>query len=336
MKNIIITGGSGFIGTNLILFLLNKKFNILNLDKLSLSSNKYLLKKKIKNYKLIKIDLAKTNASKINKILKKFKPNYLINLASETHVDSSIERPKLFLESNVLGTLNLLIACVKYNKKNKIKFIHIGTDEVYGQLKFNEKKKFTENNKMDPRNPYSASKTSGINFVKSFYNTYDLPTLVVNPSNNFGCFQYPEKLIPKTILSILQNQKIQIYGKGRNIRDWVHVNDTANAIYTLMLKGETGETYNISSNNSLSNLELVKKISNILNRKLNIDYVKDRPGHDEKYLSSNKKLIKLGWKPKISLIEGLTKTVLWYKSKTNLKNFKSLKNTYKRIGERIK
>ena len=336
MKNIIITGGSGFIGTNLILFLLNKKFNILNLDKLSLSSNKYLLKKKIKNYKLIKIDLAKTNASKINKILKKFKPNYLINLASETHVDSSIERPKLFLESNVLGTLNLLIACVKYNKKNKIKFIQIGTDEVYGQLKFNEKKKFTENNKMDPRNPYSASKTSGINFVKSFYNTYDLPTLVVNPSNNFGCFQYPEKLIPKTILSILQNQKIQIYGKGRNIRDWVHVNDTANAIYTLMLKGETGETYNISSNNSLSNLELVKKISNILNRKLNIDYVKDRPGHDEKYLSSNKKLIKLGWKPKISLIEGLTKTVLWYKSKTNLKNFKSLKNTYKRIGERIK
>lgn len=336
MKNIIITGGSGFIGTNLILFLLSKKFNILNLDKLSLSSNKYLLKKKIKNYKFIKIDLAKTNVPTINKILKKFKPNYLINLASETHVDSSIEKPKLFLNSNILGTLNLLIACVKYNEKNKIKFIHIGTDEVYGQLKFNEKKKFTENNKMDPRNPYSASKTGAINFVKSFFNTYDLPTLVVNPSNNFGCFQYPEKLIPKTILSILKNQKIQIYGKGKNIRDWIHVKDTATAIYILMLKGKIGETYNISSNNSISNLNLVKKISNILNQKLNINYVKDRPGHDEKYLSSNKKITKLGWKPKISFAEGLTKTVLWYKNKANLKNFKNLENTYKRIGERIK
>ena len=336
MKNIVIAGGSGFIGTNLIIFLLKKNFNILNLDKLSVPSNKYLLRKKIKNYKLLKLDLAKTNPTKIIKILKKFNPNYLINLAAETHVDVSIEKPKLFLDSNVLGTLNLLIACAKLRKKNKIKIVHIGTDEVYGHFKLNEKKKFTEETKMNPRNPYSASKASAIHFIKAFYNTYNLPVIIVNPSNNFGYFQYPEKLIPKTILSILKNEKIQIYGKGQNIRDWVYVTDTIEAIHRIMLKGHVGEIYNISSNNDISNLNLIKKICKILKHKPIINYVKDRPGHDEKYSSSNKKISKLGWKPIVSLEEGLFKTINWYTNKNNLKYFNKISKIYYRIGEKLK
>ncbi len=336
MKNIIITGGSGFIGTNLILFLLKKRYKILNLDKLSNSSNTFLINKKIKNYSFIKFDLSKIKLSNLNIILKNFKPDYIINLASETHVDISIEKPKLFMESNISSTLNLLIACTKYDYKKNFKFIHIGTDEVYGHLKLNDKKKFNEKHPMNPRNPYSASKTGAINFVNSFFNTYNLPSIIINPSNNFGNFQYPEKFIPKTILSILSNKKVQVYGNGKNIRDWIHVGDTVKGIYNVMLQGKSGETYNVSANNSISNLELVKKIFKILKKDLDIIFVQDRPGHDEKYLSSNKKLLKLGWKPKIKFNKSIEETIKWYTNKDNLKSFKQLNKTYQRLGKKIK
>ena len=336
MRKIIITGGLGFIGTNLISFLLKKNFKVLNLDKISNSSNNYLINNKNINYNFIKIDLSKIKILKLNDILRKFKPDYIINLASETHVDVSIEKPKLFLESNINATLNLLIACSKYSYKKNFKLLHVGTDEVYGHLKFQDKKKFSEKNSMKPRNPYSASKASAIHFVNAFFNTYNLPSIIINPSNNYGNFQYPEKFIPKTILSILNNKKVQIYGRGDNIRDWIHVNDTINGIYQIMIEGKLGQTYNISSNNSISNLQLVKKIFKILGKDLDIIFVKDRPGHDEKYLSSNKKLLNLGWKPKINFNEGLKEIIKWYKYEDNLKNFKQLKKTYQRLGEKIK
>lgn len=335
MKNIIITGGSGFIGTNLIIFLLSKNFNILNLDKLSKSAN-LLLNKRKKNYTLIKTDLSKIKLSKLTSIINKFEPDYIINLASETHVDISIEKPKLFLESNINSTLNLLISSLKYNFKKKIKFFHIGTDEVYGHIKFSEKKKFKETDSMIPRNPYSASKAGAINFVKAFYFTYKLPSIIINPSNNYGNFQYPEKFIPKTILSIFNKKKIQIYGKGQNIRDWIHVSDTVHGIYAIMLKGKIGETYNVCADNSISNLNLVKKILKILKQPFNVSFVKDRPGHDQKYLSSNKKILKLGWRPKIKLHQGLIDTIRWYEDQNNLKYFKELNKTYLRLGKKIK
>ena len=219
MSTIIVSGGLGFIGTNLISFLLKKGHVIINLDKYSYSSNKFFLKNK-KNYKLIKFDISKCDQKKLDTIFKS-NPDFLINLAAESHVDRSIEMPLMFASQNIFLTIKLLISSLKYQKKNKkFKFIHIGTDEVYGDLKLKTKIKFTETANIMPNNPYAASKASCNNFVRAFHKTFKLRSLIINPANNYGEFQSPEKFIPKSIISIIKNKPVEIYGNGKNMRNW--------------------------------------------------------------------------------------------------------------------
>ena len=341
MKKIIITGGLGFIGTNLILNLLKENSLILNLDKDSQVSNAKLKKIKLPNYSFRKIDLSKTSARYILlKIIKNFKPNFIINLASESNVDKAIENPSKIYSLNVNSTLNLLIA-IKKSSLKKIRLIHIGTDEVYGDLELASKKKFTELSSFRTNNPYSASKASQIHIVQSFIRTYNLKAIILNPSNNYGFFQYPEKFIPRSVNLIISKGEVQLYGDGRNIRNWIFVEDSVEAIKVLMEKGKLGETYNLSSNYNISNKLLIKLISKILHKIskkkyfIKINYVTDRPGHDRKYVSDNKKIRALGWKPKININNGLVKTIYWYLNKNNLNLFKSINPHIKRYGLRF-
>ncbi len=341
MKKIIVTGGSGFIGSNLVNFLLHRKYFVINLDKLTYSSNK--LNDEIrnkKNYKLIKIDI--NNKDKLIKIFKKYKPKAIFNLAAETHVDRSIDGPKNFIYTNINGTFNLLEA-LRFLKKKKIKpkLIHISTDEVYGDIKKGIRSK--ENHKYEPSSPYSASKASADHLVKSYIRTYKLNAVISNCCNNYGPYQFPEKLIPKVITNIFNNKELPIYAKGKNSREWVHVEDHCMALFKLYLKGKNGESYNIGTGENLRNIDLVKKIIQIcktmkieIGNKTKIKFVKDRPGHDFRYALDNKKIFKfLRWKPKIKLNEGLKKTIIWYFN--NEKFLKSIsKKTYnKRLGLKI-
>mgnify|MGYP000485260316 CR=1 FL=1 len=258
MKKVIVTGGLGFIGSNLIKILLKKKYYVINLDKFTYSSNFYNVKEfsKNKNYKFIKVDI--NNRKKILQILKKFKPNAIFNLAAETHVDRSIDDPKSFVMSNILGVYNLLEVLKKYSKKNKkkIKLIHISTDEVYGDIK--KGKKTDEESTYNPSSPYSATKASADHLIKSFVRTYKLPAIISNCCNNYGPNQFPEKLIPKLIYNILNNKPLPIYGAGKNSREWIHVLDHCNAIDSILNKGEIGETYLIGSDNEKRNIHYKK------------------------------------------------------------------------------
>ena len=350
-KNIIITGGLGFIGSNLIRELsVRYNFNVVNIDKITYASDKSTLKELRKNYIHLKVDIC--DKVKLNKIIKKYKPKYIFHLAAETHVDKSIDTPDNFISTNIVGTFNLLNSSLKYwksltkNNKSKFKFIHISTDEVYGDLG-NTTKKFNENFKYQPNSPYSASKASSDHFVKAWFKTYNLPTIITNCSNNYGPYQFPEKLIPLTIMSALRGEKIRVYGDGKQIRDWIHVFDHVDALIKVMRNGRAGETYNIGSGRPVKNLKLVKDICNLLNKMINdkpkkivnfntlISFVKDRPGHDIKYVINAKKINKqLNWKQKISLSEGLQKTIKWYLNNIewiNKVNSKS-KYNYKRYG----
>lgn len=338
MKKIIITGGSGFIGTNLVNFLLKKKYFIINLDKLTYSSTKYKsnLRNK-KNYKFIKVDII--NNKKIINIIKKFKPSVIFNLAAETHVDRSIDGPKNFIQTNINGTFSLLESLRFLKKKNiNPKLVHISTDEVYGDLVKNSRS--DENHKYEPSSPYSASKASADHLVKSYIRTFNLNAVISNCCNNYGPYQFPEKLIPKVISNIFNNKELPIYSKGINSREWIHVNDHCEALYKLYLKGKIGESYNVGSGVDLKNIELVKKIIKIskemnikIGNKTKIKFVKDRPGHDMRYALNSKKIFKqLNWKPKISFEFGLKETIKWYKNnKIFLKNI-SKKNYEKRLG----
>ena len=237
VEKYLITGGSGFIGTNLIKALLNKKKNIqiINLDKISYASNNYLLKEKQNNIVTKKINIQ--DRIKVDRLVNSFKPDKIIHLAAESHVDRSIENPFGFINENITATLNLLTCTLNYYKKKKkknLRFFFIGTDEIYGDLKLKSKKRFSENSKINPGNPYSASKASCYHIVKSFEKTYGLPSTYINFCNNFGEFQFPEKLIPKTILSILNNKPIHIYGNGLQIRNWIYVEDTVNKILKIL------------------------------------------------------------------------------------------------------
>ena len=335
MKKIIITGGLGFIGSNLI-NVLQKKYFIINVDKVTYASNFKNIDPNIKNYKFYKQDI--NNKNFIKKILEKYKPSIIFNLAAETHVDRSIDGPKKFVESNILGVFNLLEIIRNYKKK--IKLIHISTDEVYGDIKKNYKSK--EEDAYNPSSPYSASKASGDLLIRSYIRTYKIPAIITNCCNNFGPNQYPEKLIPTIIYNIINKKPIPIYGKGENVREWIYVKDHCNALIKISEKGKIGENYNIGSGIVLNNIQIAKKI--ILSfKKINqsnnikslINLVKDRPGHDLRYcLDSSKIKNKLKWKCKSSFEETINETIIWYinKFKTNYFNNKNFKN---RVGLKI-
>ena len=338
MKKIIVTGGSGFIGSNLVDFLIRKNFFVINLDKLTYSSNKYAnVLRNNKNYKLIKIDII--NFKKITKIIEKYKPKVIFNLAAETHVDRSIDGPKKFIHTNINGTFSLLES-LRFLQKKKInpKLVHISTDEVYGDIKNNSRS--NEEDKYEPSSPYSASKASADHLVKSYIRTYKLNAVISNCCNNYGPYQFPEKLIPKMISNIFNNKELPIYAKGKNSREWIHVKDHCEALFKLYLKGKIGESYNVGSGTNLRNIDLVKEIIKIcrvmeikIGNKTKIKFVKDRPGHDFRYALNNKKIYKyLKWKPKINFKVGLKETVIWYlNNKSFFKNI-SKKNYEKRLG----
>ena len=338
MKKIIVTGGSGFIGTNLVNFLIKRKYYVVNLDKLTYSSNKFNDKiRNKKNYKLIKIDI--NNKKNLIKIIKKYNPKAVFNLAAETHVDRSIDGPKNFIHTNINGTFNLLEALrFLHKKKIKPKLIHISTDEVYGDIKKGLRSK--EDHRYEPSSPYSASKASADHLVKSYIRTYKLHAVISNCCNNYGPYQFPEKLIPKIITNIFNNRELPIYAKGKNSREWVHVEDHCSALFKLYLKGKNGESYNIGTGENLRNIDLVKKIIKIcklmkikIGNKSKIKFVKDRPGHDLRYALDNNKIYKLfKWKPKIKFNEGLKNTITWYLNNKNFLKAISKKKYDKRLG----
>ena len=309
---IIVTGGSGFIGKNYILKRLNEypDDTILNIDKLTYASNEEDIINK--NYKHLKMDIC---SPEINKVISDFNPDYVVHFAAESHVDNSIENPDSFIDTNILGTFNLLKSCQILTGDNKnFRFLHVSTDEVYGSL--GDEGEFTEETAYDPRSPYSASKSASDHLVKSYFHTYGFPGIITNCSNNYGPHQHSEKLIPKIINNYLSNKNIPVYGEGLNIRDWLYVEDHCDALNIVLENGKIGETYNIGGDCEMKNIEIVEHIIQELggNRRDLITYVKDRLGHDWRYAINHSKITKeLGWKPKTSFLEGIKKTIQHYK-----------------------
>ena len=338
MHKIIVTGGLGFIGSNLIELLINKKFKVINIDKVTYSSNFYNTQdyKKNSNYTFVKCDL--NDKIKLNKIIFKYRPVGIFNLAAETHVDRSIEGPENFINSNILGVFNLLEIFRKYSKiKKEAKLIHISTDEVYGDIL---KGRSHENFPYKPSSPYAASKAASDHLVSSYVRTYKIPAIVTNCSNNYGPKQHPEKLIPKLIYNILNNKRLPIYGNGKNSREWIFVTDHCEALLKVFQKGKIGEFYNIGSNKNLNNLEICKVLIKIAQRNINvgsnvkIKFVKDRPGHDIRYALNSKKILKkLNWKTRVNFKKGLEQTFLWYLHNNNYYKSISKNDIVKRIGK---
>ena len=331
MKTIIVTGGAGFIGSNLIKILINNtKHHVVNIDKLTYAGNLESLKEASNNnrYSFINEDIC--NKKHLFQIFENYKPSFVMHLAAESHVDRSISSSRIFIESNIIGTYNLLESTRKYyesldsEKKLQFRFHHISTDEVFGSL--DEDGKFSEETPYDPRSPYSASKASSDHLVRSWFHTYGLPIIITNCSNNFGPWQYPEKLIPLTILKANKSEKIPIYGDGSNIRDWLYVEDHVDALILAATKGEIGETYCIGGFGEKTNLEVVKNICQILDvlspKEIEhselISFIEDRKGHDKRYsINPSKIQSKLKWQPKYSFEEALLKTIKWYLSSEN-------------------
>jgi dTDP-glucose 4,6-dehydratase len=323
-RNILVTGGAGFIGSHLVRLLVNKypTFHIINMDLLTYAGNLENLKdiEHKENYSFVKCDIC--DFKKVKQIFVDYKIDSVIHLAAQTHVDRSIEDPFSFAKTNVMGTLNLLQVAKSYwknNFKNKL-FYHISTDEVYGSLE--KTGYFTEKTNYDPHSPYSASKASSDHFVRAFCDTYRLPIVISRCSNNYGSYQFPEKLIPLCINNIINNKPIPVYGKGENVRDWLYVNDHTNAIDLIFHKGKVGETYNVGGFNEWKNIDLIKVIIKTVDRLLGrkegasdklITYVTDRAGHDQRYaIDSTKLKNELGWEPSLQFEEGIEKTVKWY------------------------
>ena len=320
---ILVTGGCGFIGSNFIYYIIDKypNYNIVNLDLLTYAGNLNNLNniKKNPNYKFVKGDIR--DKKFIFDLFEKESFNTVINFAAESHVDRSVTNPDIFVKTNILGTQTLLDASLKYNVN---RYHQVSTDEVYGDLDLNKKDTFfTENTPINPSSPYSASKASADLLVKSYNRTFNLNTTISRCSNNYGPYQYPEKLIPLMILKALNNEKLPVYGNGANIRDWLHVYDHCVAIDYIIHKGKSGEVYNVGGHNEKSNLEVVKIILDTLNKSYNlIEYVKDRPGHDLRYAIDPKKIeSELNFKPKYDFESGIKETIKWYLDNLNwLKN----------------
>jgi dTDP-glucose 4,6-dehydratase len=325
---LLITGGAGFIGSNFILNRIEKGDQVVNLDKLTYSGNlnNLVSVQNRENYSFVRGDIG--DKSLVRKIFSECRPDAVVNFAAETHVDRSVIDPESFVRTNVLGTSNLLLETLEYWKslsqeeKAKFRFHHISTDEVYGSLGF-EDPAFTENTAYAPNIPYSASKASSDHFVRAFHETYGLPTLISNCSNNYGPRQFPEKLIPLMVLNAIEGKPLPIYGNGKNIRDWLHVFDHCDAISLILEKSKPGECYNVGGNSEKNNLEVVAAIINVLDQEVprpdgksyseQIHFVKDRPGHDLRYAINADKIKKdLGWTPKFNFDQGIRETVLWY------------------------
>ena len=336
MKKFIVTGGLGFIGSNLIKYLLDLGYYVVNLDKITYASNFYNIKefKNNKFYKFIKVDIS--NKKKLSQIIKKYKPNCIFNLAAETHVDRSIDQSDDFIQSNIKGVHTILEILLK---NRKIKLIHISTDEVYGDIQSNLRA--SEKTPYNPGNPYSATKAASDHLINSYINTYKLNAIITNCCNNYGPRQNPEKFIPKIISCILNKKKIPVYGKGINSREWIYVEDHCKALHRVYLKGRIGETYNIGSNLNIRNIDLVKKIilmskkKNLFDKKSKILFVKDRPGHDLRYaLNSNKIRSKLKWSNSVNIKDGLLKTFDWYENNKNFYKMIRNKKFKNRLGLR--
>jgi dTDP-glucose 4,6-dehydratase len=351
-KTLIVTGGAGFIGSALIRYIISSlDYKVINVDKLTYSGNLESLidVQTNQNYIFEQIDIC--DEISLKNLMQKYAPDAIIHLAAESHVDRSIDGPSDFIQTNIIGTFNLLEQAKNYwqsiqgLKKEKFRFLHVSTDEVYGDLNQTDDF-FTEDTPYDPSSPYSASKASSDHLVRAWGRTYDFPVLVTNCSNNYGPFQFPEKLIPHIILNAMEGKSLPVYGDGKQIRDWLYVNDHVQALMTVLENGSIGQTYNIGGNNELQNIEVVKIICNILDElipnQLNeltsfkdlITYVKDRPGHDVRYaIDASKIKNDLGWEPKEDFISGISKTVEWYI--TNLSWSKNIQNgSYKleRLG----
>lgn len=327
-RKIIVTGGAGFIGCHVVRRLVNKypDYLIINVDKLTYAGNLENLKdiESKPNYRFERSDI--TDQQEMERLLSKYQADGIIHLAAESHVDRSIHDPLIFARTNVMGTLSLLEAAKRVWSSsddgftNK-RFYHISTDEVYGALSMNNEM-FTETTRYNPHSPYSASKASSDHFVRAYHDTFGMPTIVTNCSNNYGPNQFPEKLIPLFINNIRHRKQLPVYGKGLNIRDWLYVEDHARAIDLIFHKGQPGDSYNIGGFNEISNIDLIKQLISVVDRKLNrkegeslslITYVKDRAGHDLRYAIDATKLNKeLGWEPSLKFEEGLEKTVDWY------------------------
>jgi len=330
-KNVIVTGGAGFIGSALIRYLLSEyKLNILNIDKLTYAGNESTISNFVNfdNYFFSQTDICEKD--KIHRLISEFKPDLIIHLAAESHVDRSIDESYDFIRTNIEGTYTLLQSSKDYweklqpEKKKDFRFLHVSTDEVYGDLPINDPP-FTENSRYRPSSPYAASKASSDHFVRSWYRTYGFPILITNCSNNYGPYQFPEKLIPNVILSALSHRKIPVYGTGNQLRDWLYVEDHVRAIFTVACKAEPGETLNIGGNHELSNIEVVRFICDFLDLEIRdkpknlksfsqlITFVDDRPGHDFRYsINSSNIQNKYNWSSNIPFDIGIKKTINWY------------------------
>jgi len=329
MKNVLVTGGCGFIGSNFVRLAMQQlpSCRLVNLDKLTYAGNPKSLEdfEADTRYRFVRGDICDANL--IDRLFVEERIDTVVHFAAESHVDRSIHGPAEFIQTNIVGTFTLLEAARKAwispaGVKDGVRFLHVSTDEVYGSL--GDTGYFTETTAYDPRSPYSASKASSDHLVSAYHHTYGLPTLITNCSNNYGPYQFPEKLIPLIINNALQGKDLPVYGDGKNVRDWLHVVDHCQAILTALAKGKVGETYNVGGNNEMQNIEVVQTICDLLDEKVDllpgdrsrrslIRFVKDRPGHDRRYaIDAGKMRDELGWAPSVTFEEGIRRTIDWY------------------------